>query len=201
MRIKKIALVLSIGFALRLIVSCCECQPPVEFKYTFDCIETFHLDNSGQAPAIVDKGVIHKEAYGIQIEYSLLPLACNKPFSFSAFNAAYAYSCRCPPDIQYLAQDTISAIRIKNLNDFDQTHPADSDISDYFKVLDYDKYITFQELIDAYETMYEEKPEKDLIKIFLMQPPTQTGEHRFQVEFLLSNGTILTSVTTPIKLE
>lgn len=201
MRIKKIALVLFAGFTLRLIVSCCDCQLPVEYKYTFDCIETFHLDNAGKVPSIVEKGVIRKEAYGLQIEFSLLQLACNKPFRFSAFNAAYATSCACPPEIQYLAQDTISAIRVKNLNDFDQSHPANSDISDYFKVLDYDKYITFQELIAAPETLYVEKPVKDSIQLFLMQPPTQTGEHRFQVEFLLSNGMILTTVTSPINLE
>ena len=201
MRIKKIALVLFIGFALRLVVSCCDCPEEAVFKYTFDYIETRHLDNAGKTPAIVDSGTILKEAYGLQIEFSLIQLACNKTLNFSAFNSAYATSCGCPPELQYLAQDTISAIRIKTLNNFDQTHPADSDISGYFKVLDYDNYITIQELIDAPEMIYYEKPDKDLMKVFLMQAPTQTGEYRFQVELLLSNGTTLTSVTTPINLE
>jgi len=201
MRIKKIVIVLAIGFLLRLVVSCCDCNEGAEFKYTFDCMEAFHIDNAGQTSIVVEGGTILKEAYGIQIEFALLQLACNKPFSFSAFNSAYAFKCECPPEIQYLAQDTISSIQIKAINDFDQTHPANSDISDYFKVLDYDNYITLQEFIDAPETMYETKPVKDSVRIFLMQPPVHIGEHRFQVEVLLSNGTILTAETTPINLE
>jgi hypothetical protein len=201
MRIKKIALVLFTGFALRLVVSCCDCPEEAVFKYTFDCIEARHLDNAGKIPVLVETGAILKEAYGLQLEFSVLQLACNKTVHFSGFNSAYAMSCGCPPELQYLAQDTISGIKIKTLADFDQSHPADSDISDLFKVLPDREYLSIQEFIAAPETIYYEKPTKDHLDLFLMQAPTLGGEFRFQVELVLSNGTILTAVTTPINLE
>jgi hypothetical protein len=201
MRIRKIGVILLIAFTIRLSFSCCDCPPTISYKYTFDAIELFHIDNSGQTPVITDSGIIPKEAYGLQIECSLGQLAFHQSSGFASFNSLYAVDCFCPPDFQYVAQDTISAIKILCLNDFDSTHPANSEICDYFKVLTYITYHTLQQFIDYPENIYYERPEKEVIAIYLMQAPTITGEHRFQVEIELSNGTTLNSTSTPISLE
>jgi hypothetical protein len=201
MKIRKIGVIILIAFTIRLSLSCCDCPATNTYQYTFDSIKIFHIDNSGQTPAIVDSGIIPKEAYGLQIECSLGQLAFYKCADFASFNTIYAYDCFCPPEIQYVAQDTISEIKIISLNDFDTTHPADSEISEYFKVLTSNTYITIQQYLDYPETIYYEKPDQEVIAIYLMQPPIITGEHQFLVEIDLAGGTMLTSTSTLISLE
>ncbi len=198
---KKPLIILLIIFAIRVLVSCCDCLDSTYLKYTFDSIETVHIDNSGQNPKYINSGTILKEAYGIQIKLSLNQLAFFKPLNFGAFNSTFAFDCECPPEIQYLAQDTISEIKIITLNDFDNNHLANSEISVYFKVYTYSNYITIQEFIDTPENIYYEKPDKKFIDIYLMQAPEITGEHQFKVEIGLSNGSILSSTTSLITLE
>lgn len=198
---RKIGFILIIGLSLRFIVSCCDCNDTTVYKYTFNSMKTMHIDNSGQSPHYVEGGIIPKEAYGLQIELALSQLAYNKSLNFTGFNTAYAFDCFCPPEIAYFAQDTISEIRIITLNDFDITHKANSEISDYFKVLTSTNYLTIPAYVDTPEIIYYEKPEHDIILVYLMKPPAIIGEHRFKVEILLSDGTTLASSTTIINLE
>ena len=199
----KFGVIIFIGFSIRLIISCnpCDCPETTTYKYKFDSVKILHIDNSGQTPVVVDTGTIPKEAYGLQLECSLSKLAFHKSSDFTGFNSSYAFECFCPPETQYFAQDTISEIRITSLNAFDNTHPVNSEISDYFKVLTYNTYITIQKYIDYPETIYYGEPYIEIIRIFLMQPPLITGEHRFKVEIELSGGLILTSTSSLINLE
>jgi hypothetical protein len=201
MNLTKIGVLILIGFTTRLIVSCCDCPPSTTYKYKFDSIKLSHIDNSGQTPVYVDSGTIPKEAYGLQIELSLSKLALHKFSDFAGFNSTCAFDCFCPPETQYFPQDTLSAIRIISLNDFDNTHPANSEVSEYFKVLTYNTYITIQEYLDYPETIYSGQPFIELIGLYLMQAPLVTGDHRFRVEIVLSDGTTLISTSTLIMLE
>jgi hypothetical protein len=201
MKIGKIGVLLLIAFLVRLSISCCDCPPTTSYKYSFDSVDIFNIDNSGQTPVLVTSGTIPKEAYGMQIECSLKQIAFNKFRVFETFNSVYAYDCFCPPEIEYIAQDTITDLRIMSLNDFDETHPANSNISEYFKVLTHKTYITIQNYIDSPEIIYYEVPDKEIITLYLMQPPTITGEHRFLVEIELSGTVTLISSTTVISLE
>lgn len=201
MKIRKIGVILLIAFTVRLSLSCCDCPETNTFKYTFDSIQLFHLDNSGKKPVIVNSGTIPKEAYGMQIEFSLGPMASGSIPDLTLFNSACAYDCFCPPEFEYVAEDTISGMKIISLNDFDDTHPADSDISEYFKVHTGMVYRTFQEYTDHPENIYFDKPSREDIEILLMQPPTFTGQHQFRAEIELSDGTTLVATSTLISLE
>jgi hypothetical protein len=201
MKFGKIGVIILIVFTLRLSISCCDCPPTTTYNYNLDKIEIFHIDNSGQTPVIVNSGIIPKEAYGLQIECSLEQLALQKSSVFASFNSIYAYDCFCPPEIQYVAQDTISSIKIISLDEFDSYHPANSDISEYFKVLSSKNYITIRQYLDYPETIFLVMPEQEVISLYLMQPPIITGEHQFLVEIGLESGTTLTATSTLINLE
>ncbi len=198
---RKIGLIIIIGFILRLIVSCCDCPDTKEYRYTFNSIEVFHVNNSGQTPVIVDNGIIPKEAYGLRLECLVAKLAFNESIKFFEISSAYAFDCDCPPEIAYFAKDTISNIRITTLNNFDDSHPAGSDISDFFKVFKNDSFITIQEFIGFPERAYYENPDNEIINFYLLKSPSIIGEFRFKIEILLSDGTNLTSVTSAITLE
>lgn len=197
---KKPLIILMTIFAIRVLVSCCDCLDSTYLKYTFDSIETVHIDNSGQNPNYINSGTIPKEAYGIQIQQTLRQIALND-FKISGFSSAYATSCDCPPEFQYFAQDSIIGLRIITLNDFNNTHSSNSDISEYFSIYNYEGYTSISDFLNNPAIVYYEPVSIDIIEIYLMQAPEITGEHQFKVELSLSNGSVLSSTTSIITLE
>lgn len=201
MRLKKVLFVISITFSLRVLSSCCDCPPTSEFQYSFDYISVYNLDNSGKESVISQTNVIPKEAYGILIDFSLLKISLNS-FHLKGFSEANAFDCFCPPETRYTPKDTITSIVIISNNVFDNQHPAESNISDLFKILGSDNYISIQEYLKKSEKIYEyNKPENEKINLFLLQPPSSAGDFRFTVEVHLSDNRILSMIANPVTLE
>ena len=191
---KKSINILMTIFVIRVLVSCCDCLDSIYLKYTFDSIETVHIDNSGQNPIYINSGTIPKEAYGIQIQQTLKQIAFND-YNISGFSSAYATSCDCPPEFQYFAQDSIIGLRIITLNDFNTTHTSNSDISEYFSIYNYGGYTSISDFLNNSAIVYYEPVSNDIIEIYLMQAPEISGEHQFTVELSLSDGSVLSSTT------
>jgi hypothetical protein len=201
MKMRKIGTIIILGFCLRVIISCCNCPETITSKYTFNSIETAHIDNSGELPVYIKNGTISKESYGIQIELSLKQIAINHKLDLSGFSSTHAMTCCCPPEFEYFAQDSMIGINITTLNDFDLLHKENSVISEYFKVYIYSDYYTIQDFLEFPAEMYEEQMLKYILELYLMKSPEIIGEHSFKIDILLSNGTTLTATTTAINLE
>ena len=197
---KKPLIILMTIFVIRVLVSCCDCLDSTYLKYTFDSIETVHIDNSGQNPNYISSGTIPKEAYGIQIQQTLKQIALND-YKISGFSSAYATSCDCPPEFQYSAQDSIIGLRIITLNDFNNTHSSNSDIGEYFSIYNYGGYTSISDFLNNPAIVYYGPVSNDIIEIYLMQAPEISGEHQFKVELSLSDGSVLSSITSLITLE
>lgn len=202
MKSKKVLIIISTVFLLRVIISCCDCVEPVEHKYSIEYISVYNLDNSGQNPIISETNIVPSKAYGIQIDFSLIQVAINQTNTFTIFPEASAFDCFCPPSLQYTAKDSIISLDITTINSFDSQHPSDSDVSNLFKVLYHNSYITLQNYIKQPQVVYLfEKPEKVTLSLFLLQPPEILGEHIFNIGITLSDHRFLTMTTNPVTLQ
>lgn len=202
MKVTKVLTLVFTTLFLDVLVACCDCDPPQLFKYTNSSLEVENLDNRGQYVAVATNGTALKEAYGIRMKIQCKTTAFHQPrFSF-LLNQSYAFSCRCEDPIQYHAKDSVVALRIITLDNFDPEHQAGSDITDYFKW--YGGYY-FSEITSYIKqrapVFYMEDDKQTTEDMLLMHYPPQSGIYSFRVEIDLSDGRTLTKDTDSIELQ
>lgn len=178
-----------------LIACCCHCDDD-EFYFSHCEIEAFHLDNTNEDPVLIEE-FASKAAYGIRTRVTLIENSCalNRQASF-LFSTAYATSCDCPQNY-FLTEDIIS-IEIVTLNDFDSSHPANSDVSDYFKVFRANEYQSIADFITNRANTQWDSPFD--IDMFLLQPPLGDETSQFLVRIVLSDDRVLEKITSTITL-
>jgi len=102
------------------------------------CLQARKTAYNGSASAIESELLqLNKNAYGIRLylEREKVVVACTKKQINSIFiQSAYATICDCPPEFLYFANDSIVSIKIFTVNNFDNQHLENSDVTDYFKV-------------------------------------------------------------------
>lgn len=198
---KKVIFLLLLPLIAEVVVSCCNCVTPQTFRYSNKTIMAKNLDNAGARPEESQAADIRKTAYGIRVYLEREQLACLQKRPSLFISSAYAFGCRCEPATSYIAKDTVNAIRIISTQAFDNTHPAGSDVSAYFQVFD---NFTLSPVV-AYvknwsPTIFTEKDLTPFKDILLMTPPSLGPDHSFRVEFQLTDGRILQSTTSTVKL-
>ncbi|MDF2189553.1 DUF5034 domain-containing protein [Paraflavitalea sp. CAU 1676] len=198
---KKVIFLLLLPLIAEVVVSCCNCVEPVIQRYTNKTISVFNLNNSGAEPQVTTADTVAKRAFGIRVQLEREKMACLQKSRSLFIQSAYAFGCRCPPPTQYRPKDSIEAIRILTLNDFDNTHLAGADVSTYFKVYKPYYFLTIGDYVkNTSPTLFTDEELKPAIDLLLMAPPAGGAEHRFRVQIRLSDGRILESDTSPIKL-
>ena len=108
-------------------------------------------------------GIISSKNYGIQIQLQTEQLVSGKAqIRWNFIQAAYA--CSCVEDVG-IAKETIASIQILSSNDFDATHPKNTNISLYFTTKRNTSMIT---ITDYIRSMQEEKYSYsyNLMKVF-----------------------------------
>lgn len=131
------ALIGLIYYLLVLVNACCHCEPERTRFYTTEGIvaQNVHFEIVGDTAfsyGIVNKDSVPRMNYGLQIQFDTKETVYLK-FEFKGLIPS-AYACKCSPDF-YSPRDTLKSIRIFTLRDFDASHPAGSELSDYFKLL------------------------------------------------------------------
>jgi hypothetical protein len=196
---KKIILVLLFPFIANLVVSCCNCLDTLIHHYTNKTISVVNLDNSGQEAREIPSGSVIKTAYGIRVKLSRENIACIEKPPIIFGEPAYAYDCRCPPSDQFLPNDSIAAIRVITLTDFNSSHPANTDVSTYFKVYTLHKFSTLDYFVKNTDASFsDEKELQATLDLLLMTPPDSNGPHQFRVQIVLSDGRTLEQNTSTI---
>jgi len=196
---KKLILLLLLPFLLDLAISCCNCLDTLTHHYTNKTLAVSALDNSGQEPKEITTGSVVKAAYGIRVQLTREKIArLHKPRIVFG-QAAYAYSCNCRATDEYLPNDSITAIRIITLQHFNNDHPANSDVSIYFKVYMSSRFYPLDDYLKYMgATFYDETELQSSFNMLLMTPPASGGAHQFRVQFILSDGRILEQDTPTI---
>lgn len=184
-------------FLLLLNLIRCGCPEPVVFYYNWNGIDisydryVIHEDGSS-TPWPTDDTVFHGATFGLRILMQT-QLVAKAEYNIDFSNSAIAWS-KCQSDI-YQPKIQIIDFNIYTLNDFDDHHPNDSDISDYFFSEQFNEkyYLGFLNNNDL--SSY-----KLLEYLHLSHLPTKGSVHKFKIEFILNNGTKLTGITKEITL-
>lgn len=194
--IKKTALIILLFSIARFIVSCCYCSKIEFYNYTYDSVRVYNIDNSGPAAVNASDHVL-KSAYGFVLCPYTTAITQRSPSLPFSIESAYATGkCDCDtPEYIGTSKDTIASIVITTNNDFDATHPANSDVSDLFKIYDHYAYSTISEYIKA-ETFHQ----TNCLTFLLMVPPPAPGNQQFSVEVKMKDGRIFKKETPIIQL-
>jgi len=208
MRLKKILIVLSIPVMAEIAIACCDCLETISKNYSHKSIVVQHLDNSGEKPEVT-YGSVPKHAYGVRVTFTREVVACRAKQTPTFFQSAYAFSCDCPPELTIAPKDSIVSIHLFAEHDFDPSHPADSDVSDYFKVYFPDAF-SFTSIEDYLQpvinyrgysnlVLFDESQLEEELTLLLMTPPENTV-NKFRIQITLSDGRIFEQTTEEIDL-
>lgn len=203
---KRKYIILLIILALPLLdvfYACCNCDDNVEEKFYINKgFSLVNIDNSGTEPQETQSTNINKRAYGMRLTVNRESLAFlkkqNNQFLFS--QSAYAMSCDCPADVIYDPKYKAESIKIITLNNFNADKPAESDITEYFKI--HKKYSDVNEVIKNlnYDFGYRLK-ETEFFDLLLMVSPSEANtEHQFKIIISFENKPSEELVTTTVNL-
>lgn len=201
MRFKKVLIILLIPLAADLLVACCDCDEPQLFRYTNSNLELQNLDNRGQAPVIASNGIALKEAFGIRMTVKCETTAFKQPPVSFFINRSYALSCGCDPAIQYRAKDSVVALQIITLGDFDPQHLAGADVSAYFKLYFYNSFTSISDYLEKDAKIFYYNEVKNInLDALLIVPPPENGVYQFRIEMELSDGRSFVQESSTIEL-
>jgi len=189
-----------------LFYSCCGCDVETEKRnYSHKAIFLKNLDNSGEKVIESESLQLNKNAYGIRLYVARekVFIARTKHINSIFIQSANATSCECPPEYIYFPSDSIVSIKIFTVNNFDNQHSENSDITNYFKVAhlysNVENYVT--KINHTYYSDFEDFSENGLsVDLLLMTAPTINNFHQFKIQVKLSDGRILEELTTEIEL-
>ena len=182
------------------IVGCCDCPPTEYFDYSNCSMQVKNLDNAGAKPVAASSDTISKEAYGIQLSIERSEGICSHQTLPLFSSTSYALTkCKCDYEVhEYL--DSASSISIITLNDFDQAHPSNSDITAYFKTGGFMEVNS--SLPEINQTLYNRDSVENLVlDVFLFSSPEAAGENQFKIEIGFMNGKTLEATTSNVYLK
>ena len=190
-----------------LLLYSCGCDVERFINYTHKSMSLKNLDNGGKQA--VESGFLkfNKNAYGIRLHLQIEEkevVARAKQINSIFVQSANATSVEPCPYV-YQAIDSIVSMKVFTINDFDNLHTANSEITGYFKVaqayLSVDNYVSnlthSQVHRDNGRFTRDGKIEIDLM---LMTAPTTSNKHQFKVRVELSDGRVFEEQTAEISL-
>ncbi len=210
MKTRKVLFLLILPFVAEFIIACCNCNLDTQYGYFSNCnINISELDNSGEKAVVTTSNTIPKEAFGIRISIDRVDNTCYFNSTPSFLYSAFATSCDCPPEFEYLAKDSIVDIEIITTNSYNTivngvstSHNAGSDISKFFYAYSNYEYIEISKYIKNMNYGIKNNIiEQYTFDLLLMSPPEVTSQHQFIVNIELSDGRVLSEQTNLITLQ
>ncbi|HTN17553.1 MAG TPA: DUF5034 domain-containing protein [Chitinophagaceae bacterium] len=117
----------------------CNCPPVKNGKFNYTELNAANLSFTIQSDTAFSSKLstadtVEQGQYGFRLHFDYKILACSAPKRSSWINAAYACDCALS---QFYIVDSITGISIRTLTDLDATYLSGSDVTDYFKALEY----------------------------------------------------------------
>ena len=198
--IRKIILVFAFALISQLIAGCvdCNCQPSKTIYFTKKGLLLKNMDASLPQPMVSNAGIITSANYGIQIQFLIENLVSRKQqVKWGLMQSAYA--CSCVEDT-FLPKEDILSVEIFSNNDFDSTHPKNTDLSLYFKVKRYATTIPIADYIKSLKDLNSLAGNAFYDGVFLQVAPSINKKHKFKVRVALSDGRVLEAETIEVEL-
>ena len=179
----------------------CDCEQTKFFDIKGLNDLTYQLDSISREVAMpLDTVSFSEFTGGISITYLVDYHAFAEPkasFSFSLINTVDA-SCFCPYGYAGSKTEKIKSFSVITINDFDNEHPANSNINDLLMTYDQDnKLINFDDFLNN---------KTDAIKkwrriLRLKKAPTLNAKFNFKIKLELSTGEVYEKIGFPIIIE
>ena len=198
--IKKIIVIFGLALSLQLISGCvdCNCGPVKDIYFTKKALSLKNLDANLPEPRLTKDSVFASTRFGIQMQFVTEQVAL-KQHSVNWGLISAAMACSCEED-NIIGKEDISSVAIFSNNDFDTSHPKNTDLSLYFKA----KWNNADMPIADYLKILKDLKHSAIIAfyqgIFLQQAPTASKRHKFKVKINLSDGRVLEAETTEVEL-
>lgn len=203
--ISKLSIIFVSVTILRLVSGCCNCENEY-YTFSYERIIVHNIDNSGQwsKPSDVNRMPAAGVAFEVQILGSEPILSAQNKLQSFGFNALNAQTCNC--DEIYRANHTISAIKIRTLENLNSDYCCNEEVTDLFLANSClscndigNFYITLDELITRInpEAFYQTPVNKFLI---YLKVPVENTEAQFEIEVILNNGESIISQTSKIEI-
>lgn len=195
--LKKSIVVLALLLMVDLLIACCGgCPEPIIGNYS-NCSTTIeNLQITQKSSTVTESKSLSKYHYGIRVTIQRSEDVCMKRNN-SLFTQS-AYACDCDFD-KYFPRDSIVAVVVKTENDFDEEHPAGSDISDLFEV-DERYYIGISDYIETIELIEYDNVGTFEFDLVMRNPPTIGTKHQFEVIIEFSDGRVQNAYTGVLEL-
>ena len=204
-RFRRITILFVAAFLLRLAVGCCGCEDQF-YSFDYEQIRIENIDNSGQwsKPSESNSMPAAGVAFEIQLLGSDPVLTTQSRLKINGFNTASALGCNC--EELYVANHTITEIKIRTLENLNADYCCNEDVTSLFlanSCLSCDDvgnfYVTIDELVRRInpEAFYQKQVNKFLI---YLKVPVENTEAQFEIEVMLSNGVSITSQTKRIEI-
>jgi hypothetical protein len=129
---KVIAVLLTLFIVGFIIESCIKCEKVFSFEYSLSSFELHPMD-SEVIMWITDDLLVFRKDFGVEIEFKadINLLANCQHFSSFFIQSAYAWSCA---HDTYYPKDYIVSVQVFSNKDFDETHPAGSNVVEFFQI-------------------------------------------------------------------
>ncbi len=198
--IKKIFFVFALTLISQLIAGCvdCNCDPIRTVYFSKKNLSLKNMDASLPDPMLTNALIISSENYGIQFQLLTEQIASTKPrIKWGLIQTAHA--CKCAEDTR-IAKEDILSVEIFSNNDFDASHPKNTDLSLYFKAKRLNSKISIAEYIKTLKDFDYLSIGAFNEGVFLQVKPSIGKKHKFKVRIYLSDGRILEAETTEVEL-
>lgn len=204
--LQKSCLIAAIYYCIILTPSCCHCDLIKTYNVEAKKITSNNLvyefpNDSTYTSSIFTKDSIIKGGYGLTINIDFERIAMSEtPIHWGN----YAYACKCKGD-SFLSKDSINNISIKTLYDFDATHSAGTDVSDYFQYFEMEyqpRKLNKYPITRVYQknhTQFIYTPNYSL-SFYLNNYPELNKKIQFEISINYKNGKNLKTLTQAITI-
>lgn len=206
------SLVIALVYYVAAISSCidkqCNCAPVTKGKFNYSELQSSNIKftfkgDTAFTTNLIMADTMEKEMFGISLKMEhKIVAALKKEFSF--INSAYA--CDCATSEFYII-DSVKSISIITLKNLDATHPAGSDVTEYFKALQLQYNSKPIKYYDAMLPGHFNSPKNpnvtgvNVIDLYLKSPVPSNQEVAFEITYTFVSGNKLSTQTKPIFLK
>ena len=205
MRTRKVILLLAAPLFFQFFLACVDSfdeQPLCDdslVHYEFDEFTATNVDESDPENIHVTSGPVQNDDYAIRVTWKLKTLAQlnaipESSTTLSIFPQAFA----CSPT--YMLMDTITGFKIFTVSAFDDSHPADSDVSSMFRVDVENTSFTLSEFLNLYNQTVSTRRIEGIFDVSMHTPPTLNTTHQFKLQFTFKDGDIEEETTEVIEI-
>ena len=190
--------------------SCCEDINVVTVSLGHCALAVNNLDNRGETPILSVDQRVPRAAFGLELALSTTEDVClwrGMPNPF--LSTALATGCFAVEATEVVPLDTITAIRITTLRQFDDSTEVGTDVSDRFVAYTQSEsfepipeFLTGSVFFDAATFLtFDETPVVERIRLLSRRPLPAPGEQQFEVSIALSDGRTLTATSPVVTLQ